>query len=852
MAKPLYWCFLLVFLLFSVFLSENQLVRSDDNVDEPFQESDDDNLLTKIKCKIGDKYEYVMATQSSLMEKNDANLLIKTKLEVKCMEKKMWLNESSGQLKNGQLLEARITAIMPMHLSPADNQAETVTIKNGRIQMAALFASLEQMPDSTFNKSFSGSTNGNKHPKQPNLKVGAVNQFFTDFAKSFGELVSQLFKKLVKFFENLLKRSKSGNAVRSNGGGISWKCRSGQTVTEANGRSGRQKRHHQSFKSINFAQFHGQFAELFKHPFSFIQLEEGSVQSVQLSPAERNPMVMHFKRFLAQAFSTNLNRRSKVLKESSSLGSHLSHYQIEYDEVDGAKVTPEQYMADAVGGGGRAAKRAKRQTADTPHLVSVLRVVRQEDILLEEPSGKERNQYLHRKAMRLADVPFSAQQVQLVDRNIIVASGGYFHSVLPVNLKNDAGSGGGGGGGLQRKARSTDSNSNSGNNKANQTSEEFDDVLSQFMTLSLEYSMVRVTKNRWRRSVDSQLEGHPSTTYNQTKINGAIANYMNKFKINAKSLTSNTASSLYRRKRDATAENGDGGLADSNVVCNLVPDSVGRFGDGSRTANDQREDLNVIKDHLERENQLKECYEYKEFGSGWLKAFYNRSILTGARRGKSLDNFSTKYRLGAQMMGENLFMGQIDISRNNDASKLRINLFGSEYLDLNLCDIRDKVFQQANQIPLFAENIWFMTNVAINIKYDLQFKLQVPSIVCENGTAKEAVNNNVILSRMIQDEFNLNQNTKIDLGGAFEASFLIFNGEMKLNGNFDMESNTDFSQSCLSARSIVRPMNVSLDFNYKFFHPLCGEWQEDSWIPKQLAWNLNKPYRSSWFNNVCV
>lgn len=52
MAKPLYWCFLLVFLLFSVFLSENQLVRSDDNVDEPFQESDDDNLLTKIKCKV--------------------------------------------------------------------------------------------------------------------------------------------------------------------------------------------------------------------------------------------------------------------------------------------------------------------------------------------------------------------------------------------------------------------------------------------------------------------------------------------------------------------------------------------------------------------------------------------------------------------------------------------------------------------------------------------------------------------------------------------------------------------------------------------------------------------------------
>lgn len=146
----------------------------------------------------------------------------------------------------------------------------------------------------------------------------------------------------------------------------------------------------------------------------------------------------------------------------------------------------------------------------------------------------------------------------------------------------------------------------------------------------------------------------------------------------------------YRAKREASSDSQVG----TNVVCKVVPHSLG-----------EREDSNVIKDHSDAD-QLKECFEYKEFGSGWLKAFFNRSLLTGSNRGKPLDNFETKYKLGAQMWGETMFMGQIDISKSSDSSKLRINLFGSEYIDLNLCDIRDKVFSQANQIPLFAENIW--------------------------------------------------------------------------------------------------------------------------------------------------
>ena len=218
--------------------------------------------------------------------------------------------------------------------------------------------------------------------------------------------------------------------------------------------------------------------------------------------------------------------------------------------------------------------------------------------------------------------------------------------------------------------------------------------------------------------------------------------------------------SLLRRKRESAKEST---VSNNNVVCRVVPTKSGW------NSQIEREDSNVIKDHSDSSG-LKECYEYKEFGSGWLKAFFNRSILTNARQGKSLENFETKYRLGAQMLGENIFMGQIDVSKNNDASKLRINLFGSDYIDLNLCEIRDKDFSQANKIPLFSENIWFMTNVAINIKYDLTFKVQVPSAVCDSD---KGANNTLILSRMMSDQFNLNHNAKIKLGGSFDASFLV-------------------------------------------------------------------------------
>ena len=250
---------------------------------------------------------------------------------------------------------------------------------------------------------------------------------------------------------------------------------------------------------------------------------------------------------------------------------------------------------------------------------------------------------------------------------------------------------------------------------------------------------------------------------------------------------------LSRLKRQTTTTTEIG----QNIICKLVTPTNNNLAQQWRYSGAEIE-TNVIKDHHtnpdESETILKECYEYKEFGSDWLKAFFNRTILTGSDKDRMpyAENFYTQYQLGARMLGENLFMGQIDISKHNDASKLRINLFGSEYVDLNLCDIRDKIFSQANKIPLFTENIWFMTNVAINLKYDLQFRVQVPNAVCEqkNGNEKEkeqqilsnnsnnninsnSNSNSVILSQIISDQFNLNQNSKIEIGGLFEASFLV-------------------------------------------------------------------------------
>ena len=414
-----------------------------------------------------------MATQSSLMEQQDANLLVKTKLELTCSQKTMWLNQTNGQLVPGQQFDVRIISVIPV---PLDANINTETIKSGRLQMAALFASLENISDTadTANR-----------PSEPhrNLKVGAVNKFFAEFAKSFSELIAQLFQKLIKFFENLVHRKKVHNtSIRTSG--ITWKCNTNNN-NKNDSSIRRQKR--QSFKSINFSQFEREINSLFELPFSFLQLEDGSVVNVQLSPSEKNLNVMHFKRFIAQSFATQLDESKKTVLEKSTLGEHNSHYQMEYDELDKTKVTPEQYMSSVTN-----RRRIRRSSSFSKsfkemHIVSVVRTIKRADMINPHNNPEkenERNLYQH-KALQLADIEFDAQQVQLIEANMLVASGGYFHSVLPNHHYNNN----------NRFKRGTRSSSQKINNativSANDNEQaHFDQVLKNYFTMNLEYSLV--------------------------------------------------------------------------------------------------------------------------------------------------------------------------------------------------------------------------------------------------------------------------------------------------------------------------------------------------------------------------
>ncbi|OTF78119.1 hypothetical protein BLA29_011507 [Euroglyphus maynei] len=75
---------------------------------------------------------------------------------------------------------------------------------------------------------------------------------------------------------------------------------------------------------------------------------------------------------------------------------------------------------------------------------------------------------------------------------------------------------------------------------------------------------------------------------------------------------------------------------------------------------------------------------------------------------------------------------------------------------------------------------------------------------------------------------------------------------MKPSGKFDMDSLVDFTGTCLSAKTFVKPMNVAADLYYEFYHPICAKWMMDRWKPKLLSWKLNEDYRQSWSPNFCT
>lgn len=373
----------------------------------------------------------MLATQSSLFSEDKANLQMKAKVELLCKNKPRWLNKTSGVFQPAQLFEARIVTIRPTMLNGTRTAATSggdhgtdkfASIKNGKLQMSALFTQLASMPSTT-------GIDGARRPNEPNLKVGAVNRFFEDLTNKIGLFFQDLFHKLVRWFEGLLRRKPANHfngreAANAGWNNYNWnvKCSKKNRTEEGAAPKGRERRdtgNHRhdtpNFRYVNYKPVEDRLDALYRHPFEFVQLEDGSVQSVKLSELDTDPNVINFKKFVAHAFATQLDDRKRDVVESDHMGEYMSHYQMEYDEPLRAR-NADQYIKSMYGGG-RDGRRARR---DTPHMVSVVRSVRQKDII------KKNDDHYRNKLLCLADIDFSAQQVQLIEDNMLVASGKFF------------------------------------------------------------------------------------------------------------------------------------------------------------------------------------------------------------------------------------------------------------------------------------------------------------------------------------------------------------------------------------------------------------------------------------------
>lgn len=341
---------------------------------------------------------------------------MKAKVELLCKNKPRWLNKTSGVFQPAQLFEARIVTIRPTMLNASTEKEisrddasieKFASIKNGQLQMSALFTQLASIPNTN-------TTEQGLRPNQPNLKVGAVNRFFEDLTQKVGLFFQDLFHKIVRWFEGLLKKKPVNHFNSREIENVGWnnynwniQC-ANQSDTEV---SKRMRRDTNSFRYVNYKPVENRLDQLYRHPFEFVQLEDGSVQNVKLSEFDKDPNVINFKKFIAQAFATQLDDRKREVVEKDHMGEYMSHYQMEYDEPLRAR-NADQYIKSMYTG-----RAARRQREITPHLVSVVRSVRQKDII------KKNDDHYRNKLLCLADIDFTAQQVQLIEDNMLVASG---------------------------------------------------------------------------------------------------------------------------------------------------------------------------------------------------------------------------------------------------------------------------------------------------------------------------------------------------------------------------------------------------------------------------------------------
>lgn len=323
---------------------------------------------------------------------------MRTLLQLECLKKAQWLNETSGKWKSGQVFEAKISNIEPIRNIAVDG-------KDRGLQMAALFANLAH-----FDEKIPEPVDPNVVFQYKNVRLGTVNNFFEKLI-DIGRWILEWLNKFWINFKN--SRIKNGNMVQFN-------CDADIFINNE------KRARRDNGKKMDVNQFSANYSNMYRHPFRFIQLEDGSIQNIHLSDMDKDPIIRQFKMFIASTFKTQLDERKKHVVEDSEFGKHMAHYQVEYDEPDSKKISPEQYIRN---------KYQNRTKRFTPHLVSIMRRFKHDDIIWNEnkPANSEPkfNGLIRQSRVKKEDEKkfskfnFDVQEVQLVRNNMIVASGSY-------------------------------------------------------------------------------------------------------------------------------------------------------------------------------------------------------------------------------------------------------------------------------------------------------------------------------------------------------------------------------------------------------------------------------------------
>ncbi|KAH7640079.1 hypothetical protein HUG17_4112 [Dermatophagoides farinae] len=870
----------------------NQQRSSDEDFNEESNVDDDDDsdhLYSTINCKVGDKYNYVMATQSSLFANEDdgdhrQQIQIKTGLELKCLQKINWLNRTDGHLKPGQIFEVMISKMQPIRIKNQQNNSQNSGQTS--LQMASLFQTLKNLDKMMM-------TDNKNETKIPNLKIGAVNGFFSEFSKNFADWFMDLLRKLFGFMQSLMskKRQKQQTPVPVKN---IFKCdaddnvdakkpttTTSTTTTTTTSSSRHRKRQnpmvHRSNNDdepVNLEQFTENYSEMYGRPFRFIQLSDGSIQNIRLSDEDQDPNVRQFKKFIARSFATQLDERKKRTVEESDLGLHYCNYQMEFDNEEmsgGNNSEPQNYLnrSSVEQQRQRLSKRSSsssfRDDHESEHIVSVIRQFKTDDIIIKRRQQQQqqgpgfRSEDLKSSESIMKNLDFNVQEVQLIRGNMVVASGGYFQGFIPTSssttewtMKNN-----------DRTKRSTQ-----------KTIDEhvIDRFLREHLDLNMQYSMVKLNtdddtkqqrKQRNRRSINGMAT--ESETADDPSLSTTIINYGDKINDNNNNNNNDQNVKLMINSHQQPQPN-QSNSNENNVICRQYqPESSSNWMKWKKIqelikSNDEDNEIDsgkVIINDNENENDVQanhhqECYEHKTFGSDYIGAHFNRSIIT-----KTLENdekeIETRFYTAARLFNFDFMSGRMDIRRkkdtanNNDAVQLTLNLMGAEYENLNICDIRNKHFSHSGLLPLYLDKIWFNTKIELAMRYKLTLKLDLPFLNCENQPT-----NTEILKRAMADKLQLKQISRMEYSLITKANFMVINTEMALNVDFDVNSLVDFADDCLGAKTDARPLNVNVKFIYEFFNPICDKWMMDSWKPKPLSWKLGKDYRQSWSPNNCT